>query len=273
MWTNLFGPVKNVFTAIPNAVDGVVGTVSQIAGTVLPVPMKVLGWFTNQILGIVGSLTPTGTDPTTNIISNVNNMGQTTQTGIKDFITQFLPTTTTTNPSFSTAITSANAAIAPAIQAIFDGLTAASNKISTIYNDFNTEKTKIVTDAVNNVAVMLSPVIATFNKFFGDHSTCFEPFRQPIIAFGATVLTTIEKCTYLFNATDYTQFALARINAFAQNTKDAKCAFMECIIPAIISPTDATATKTAVTCLTTVSILIIVYIKKNYNFFFVKAFK
>lgn len=160
-----------------------------------------------------------------------------------------------TDSTLKTAVNAANDVIVPAVKFIFDNLNTITSNISAIVNESYADKNSSVYAAVNQLSAILAPVVNTFNKYYANNSACFELSRIPILSFGDPMEKCIADSNQLLNVTSYAEYALAKIEQIGQLGKDVKCAFIECIVPAIITPSDLTTRSNAITCVKTVSIL------------------
>lgn len=254
---NLFGALKNVFVPLGKAVGGIVGTVTQIGGKVLSVPLKIVSWFSDRMLGVVGVLSKNPANLVTNIIANLSNLGSQIQLGLNDFFTK--SSASFSDSTLKAAITTARDAIAPAIKFIYEQVNTVSNTIYDILDKYTTGKNEIGTAAVNQVSELLAPLATKFNTIFESGKAsqeCLDPIRNSILAYGQDALSYMTNCiddSDLFNATEYAEISLYKIIDISQYTKDVKCSLMECIVPALMKPNDAATIKAARECLAVVS--------------------
>lgn len=180
------------------------------------------------------------------VVSNITS-------GIKNIITNLL--TRITDSSLANAVNSAYDVIVPAVKYIVNNLDTISSNISAIINEFNSDKNSSLYAVVNEVGAILAPVVDTFNKYYANNSACFEPSRIQILSLGEPMQQCIADSNHLLNVTDYADYALSKIDQIAQIARDVKCAFIECVLPAIITPTDSTTIVNAMSCVKNVSIL------------------
>lgn len=201
--------------------------------------------------GLIGGLST----PATLVLNMLTEIVSDIKSGINNITKQFLAVFTDSN--IKKALNSATDVIVPVVQFIFDNLNKASSNISAIINEFYGDKNSSLYAVVNQVGAILAPVVDKFNKYYANNSACFEPSRIQLLSFDKPMQECIADSNALFNATDYAEFALAKIEQIAQIAKDVKCDFIECVVPAIISPNDSTARTNAMTCIASVSILYI----------------
>lgn len=269
---NIFGTLKNVFVPFGKAVDGIVGTVTQIGGNVLTFPLKVVSWFSDQMLGVVGALSKNPAALVTNFITNISNLGSQIQAGINDFFTR--SSASVTDSSLKTAIATARDAIAPAIKFIYEQVDTVSKNIYALLDKYNTGKNDIGTAAVNKVSELLAPLVTKFNTIFeGGRATaaCLDPIRNSILTYGQDSISYMSNCideSNIFNATEYAEIALYKVIDITQFTKDVKCAIIECIVPALMQPKDSGTIKAAGECLASVSSNFYTSINNVFNILF-----
>lgn len=249
--------MNNVFTPLGKVVDGIVGTVTQIGGNFLTFPLKVVGWFSDRILGVVGALSKNPAEVVNTFIYNLSNLGTEIQRGINDF---FISSSAAINDwDLKTALSAAREIIAPSIRFIYEQVNVVSKNIYDLMDKYNTGKNNIGTTAVNKVSDLLATLVTRFNTIFnGGRATaaCLDPIRNSIVSYGQDALSYMSDCisdSISFNATENAEAALSKVTEITQYTKDVKCGLMECIMPAFMRPNDVAASREAGQCLAHVS--------------------